>query len=362
MSEPIIVLADDLTGATELAGVALRFGFRAEVLTQAEGYRPATDRGRTVVCYDTDTRRLSAEEAAARTHALAAAISAAQPCLFKKTDSLLRGHPTAEIEALLRFPRWRRALLCPANPGRGRTIERGDYYVGGTPLAQSSLADDPEHPRTSSNVYALLGSPRSAIEVPDAASTDDLRKHASQITADTLPAGGAEFFAAMLRQQGHRERELTGPSLSAPWCLVCGSRTGWHQGRHREATANDIPCLLLDDFQPTVLAGELKSHGAVWLAIGEPAQQAPARYWLDLLASKVSQCVRAERIGTLFLEGGATARAVLDRCGWARFEAVGELAPGCVAMRASDPAAPLLVTKPGSYPWPDSLWQRRSPG
>lgn len=361
MTEPFIVLADDLTGATELAGVALRFGFRAQVLTSAEPSAAPQSEPDTVLCYDTDTRRLTAREAAARTLDFAGAFAAAHSNLYKKTDSLLRGHPAAEIEALLQLPHWHRALLCPANPGRGRTIQGGDYFVSGTLLTESSLADDPEHPRTSSNVYELLKSHDVRIEVPDVRSSDDLRGYASGLAQDVLPAGGAEFFAAFLGQRGHREQTLAPPDLPAPWCLVCGSRTGWQHGRQREAQAQGIACLPASSFELSTFRSELKKRGAVWLAIGEPATQAPASYWLELLSSRVAECVQAERIGTLFLEGGATARAVFDRCGWTQFDGVGELAPGCVAMRSDDPRAPLLVTKPGSYPWPESLWQGRGP-
>lgn len=362
MTKPIIVLADDLTGATELAGVALRFGFQAKVLTQAERDSHASAQQPTVLCYDTDTRRLTDQQAAKGVLAFASSLSSTDSILFKKTDSLLRGHPAAEIEALLGLSRWQRALLCPANPGRGRTIEGGNYYVNGTLLSQSPLADDPEHPRTSSNVYELLSEHDGhSIEVPDVASADDLLRHASRLTPSVLPAGGAEFFAAVVRKQGYQQQQLALAGLPKPWCFVCGSRTGWQQGREREAQAHGIPCLWASTLEPAAFQRELKTHGAVWLAIGEPAEQAPAAYWLDVLSSKVAQCIHAERVGTLFLEGGATARAILDRCGWRRFDAVGELAPGCVAMQTDDPTAPLLVTKPGSYPWPETLWLSRGP-
>jgi hypothetical protein len=287
--------------------------------------------------------------------------------LFKKTDSLLRGHPGTEIAALLQLPRWQRAILCPANPARGRTIDQGHYYVAGTRLTQSALADDPEYPRTTDDVYAMLQTADAAIAVPDVTSPDDLQTHASQLAAGVLPAGGAEFFAAILRQQANEPpSSRLPPLLPTPWCFVCGSRTGWQQGRLRSALDNRIPCHFVDTLDLQAFKRDVQETGAVWLAIGEPAQPAAAAAWLERLVTKVALCLETfcqagAEPGTLFLEGGATARAVFDRCGWSEFDVVGELEPGCVALRSSSASAPRLVAKPGSYPWPAHLWTSRSP-
>ena len=49
----ILVVADDLSGAAELAGIAFAHGLTAEVQTELQ---PRTDAQ--VICLDTDTRRL----------------------------------------------------------------------------------------------------------------------------------------------------------------------------------------------------------------------------------------------------------------------------------------------------------------
>ena len=128
------------SGAAELAGAALRYGLTAEVTTQP-GEPCAAD----VCCLDADTRRLPIDEAAAKTSQFAAALLAARPKLiFKKTDSLLRGHVAAEIDAILRQTGQPRALLCPANPGRGRIVRAGRYYVEDVPLDQTGSRSRPD--------------------------------------------------------------------------------------------------------------------------------------------------------------------------------------------------------------------------
>jgi len=70
----IVVIADDVTGAAELAGVALARGLRAEVQT---AFDPGSNAE--VVCVDTDTRLLPADEAAKRVAETARKIVAAKP-------------------------------------------------------------------------------------------------------------------------------------------------------------------------------------------------------------------------------------------------------------------------------------------
>ena len=61
----IVVIADDLSGAAELAGAALRHGLSAEVQTV---FFPDTNAD--VVCVDTDSRLLPPAEAARKVAAI----------------------------------------------------------------------------------------------------------------------------------------------------------------------------------------------------------------------------------------------------------------------------------------------------
>ena len=58
-SGPIAVIADDLTGAAEIGGVAVRYGLAAEVQT---AWTAASEIG--VIVIDADTRSLPPQEAA----------------------------------------------------------------------------------------------------------------------------------------------------------------------------------------------------------------------------------------------------------------------------------------------------------
>ena len=82
-----LVIADDLSGAAEIAGIGRRYGLPTKLARERPKFFPP---GLTVI--DTDSRSLPPEEAAA---AAARAVAGIDPTsfdlIFKKTDSVLRG-------------------------------------------------------------------------------------------------------------------------------------------------------------------------------------------------------------------------------------------------------------------------------
>src|SRR5882672_3582695 len=154
------VIADDLTGAAELGGIGLRYGLQAEVVLEGK-----CDREADLLCLDTDSRSCRANEAARRAAAAARKLRMAGAVwIYKKVDSVLRGNVLAEVSAIRQALGLHSALLVPANPGFGRVIRKGRYFVKGKPIDQTDFARDPEYPRRSSNVLKMLGVTK-ALEV-----------------------------------------------------------------------------------------------------------------------------------------------------------------------------------------------------
>jgi len=369
----IIVLADDLSGAAELAGIAFAHGLPAEVQRQFE---PAT--GAQLIAIDTDSRHLSVAAAADRVRSITAQVLTTEPAwIFKKVDSVLRGNVRAEIEAILETTGQSRALLIPANPSRGRVIRGGHYFIDGIPLGETHFAQDPEHPRRSSDVLALLG-PKSVgaadVMVPDVETQSQLEELAAQCDPTTLAAGGADFFSALLERraaQPIRGREsLSGASLlsatsttdkdsrplfaklTIPALLVCGSRAAW-PSRRKQCEAVGIPILAIasgfgtgpSDFQR--------------LLIGiDESERADSRLLLTLLARLTSYLIENFSPAALLAEGGATAAAIANEMDWLRFEIVAIAPAGVGVLQPLATDAPLFLIKPGSYPWPAQIWQQ----
>jgi len=131
----VVVIADDVSGAAELAAAALSHGLTAEVQTELDPTSTAN-----VICLDTETRSVAPERAAAIAGELAARIGALQPdWIFKKCDSVLRGPVLAEARAVASATGKTRLLIVPANPSRQRVVRNGKLFVQDQPLQATAL-------------------------------------------------------------------------------------------------------------------------------------------------------------------------------------------------------------------------------
>ncbi len=226
----LVVIADDITGAAEVAGVGLRHGLRV-ALDTAVTLIPSNVQLWVVAL---DTRSMQRDEAVAEiTKTVTKLTQLGVRRIFKKTDSVLRGHVVAELEAQMKMQGKNSVLLCPANPAGGRKIADGIYYVNDVPLHQTGFAKDPEFPATTSNVVELLENfdpqpPKGGynsggfciqmyscertgnviapfrglgVAVANASSAKDLEELALQVNDDAIPAGSAAFFEAWLMAQ-----------------------------------------------------------------------------------------------------------------------------------------------------------------
>ncbi|MEM5340326.1 four-carbon acid sugar kinase family protein [Paraburkholderia azotifigens] len=130
----ILIIADDLSGAADCAIGFASAGHRTVVTLEATR-TPAHD-GADTIAVDTDTRRLAPQDAAARTAAAYAEMSARGQRLYKKIDSTLRGNWAAEVAGLQ--PLAGMAIVAPAFPATGRTVRDGRVFVHGEPLEQTA--------------------------------------------------------------------------------------------------------------------------------------------------------------------------------------------------------------------------------
>ncbi|OYV31158.1 MAG: hypothetical protein B7Z81_13855, partial [Acidocella sp. 20-61-6] len=145
LSPAVLIIADDLTGAADSAVACATRGLSAVVRFDND----SSDACPEALSLDTDTRAMTARDAAAITAAVVARHGGAQDTLvFKKIDSTLRGHPGAEIAAALQARRSQRTtadaprgcvILAPAFPALGRTTVAGRQLLDGAPLEQTEL-------------------------------------------------------------------------------------------------------------------------------------------------------------------------------------------------------------------------------
>ncbi len=153
-------IADDFTGATDLANTLVKEGMRVvQVIGVPEPGIDYGDADAVVVALKSRTSPVAeAIEQSLQALAWLQAQGAGQ-VLFKYCstfDSTPDGNIGPVADALRKALRTEFALVCPAFPENGRTIYNGVLFVGELPLAESPMKDHPLTPMRDSNLMRLM--------------------------------------------------------------------------------------------------------------------------------------------------------------------------------------------------------------
>jgi len=360
----IFVLADDLTGAAELAGMAHALGLRTNLYTQ-----PVKDRDADVVVYNVDSRSLPLDQALKRT-ALFHETLHLQPgdLIYQKTDSVLRGYIAEELNLALKYLQLNRVIFLPANPSLHRTILNGLYYVNRVVLNETIFARDPEFPRTSARVGELLVGPlpvhsvtsissQSGILIPDAISTADVQNWAEQTKNDPFLAGAGDFFQEILTARLRRHLpNLPVPQPLIPFVFLAG--TSLHAGKHEiwGISRSDERLLEISDDHLNgvglielehLFTSILQKHAKVILAFPKQLERAyTALHLRTRMAEILRHLLNQTTVAEVFVEGGSTAQAMLED--WGTMWKVDAVYSRGVIRLLSDNVR--ISMKPGSYP------------
>jgi uncharacterized protein YgbK (DUF1537 family) len=154
------VIADDLTGATDVALMLTRAGMRTIQVMRAPDAATPLD-GADAVVVALKTRTIPAREAVAQSLAALDGLMArgATQILFKYCstfDSTDAGNIGPVADALMARLKTDLAIVCPAFPTNKRTIYLGTLFAGDVPLAESSMRDHPLTPMRDSNLVRVL--------------------------------------------------------------------------------------------------------------------------------------------------------------------------------------------------------------
>ncbi|MBP3849450.1 MAG: four-carbon acid sugar kinase family protein [Prevotella sp.] len=349
----MIVIADDITGAAEIAGIAFSKGQQVSLVC---GCDTATN-GTTVIA--TDTRSMSEAEAVAETRRIIShssfpfLIPHSSFLIFKKTDSALRGHVVAELEALMQATGYRCAVYLPANPSKGRIIKNGVYYINGKPIHETDFSFDPEFPaKTSVLRERFPDAEEKGIVMPDACSEEDIRYIIAQYNdEETLFAGAADLFSALLSPQVNPLTSHPSPLTSKDTLILCGSTQS--KALKLGIPVAPMPLEIYDGSSDLSLwdTEAYAKSGSLILTIPHTHRTGKevAVHLRSVMAEMACQLVGEQQPDHLIIEGGATAWATLQALGWKDFQIVRQIAPGIVQMRATN--GTLVTLKPGSYPW-----------
>jgi uncharacterized protein YgbK (DUF1537 family) len=137
----LIIVADDLTGAMDVAGPLAARGMSTWAVASVGGCTRATLPAAEVVSINADSRHLSEERAAQRVRSVVRdLIDPDCEILIKKIDSTLRGNVVVETLAMLEASGRSAAVVAPAFPRQGRTVVEGAVQVHGVALKDTNFA------------------------------------------------------------------------------------------------------------------------------------------------------------------------------------------------------------------------------
>ncbi|TWI85157.1 uncharacterized protein YgbK (DUF1537 family) [Lacibacter cauensis] len=361
----IAVIADDFTGAAELAGISLRYGLNVELCTADVAVTSAD-----VLIVSTDSRSLNKTAALEKTAEAIKQVLQLNPSLvYKKIDSVLRGYVLDELKVQMQLMQKSKAFILPANPFLNRTISNGTYYVQGTPISETGFANDPEFPVSSSFVKQILNDevevlqhndqlPATGFIVGEATTDADVQAWAAKMNDEFVLAGAGDFYTALLEQRFELKQQ-EGFQLKQPFLYVCGTAYENSVNYIKEVSERSEVVLYVGKEISTndgavteewwqqcrnVLAKEQKAIIAVKKE--ELPENASALTLRNNMAKLVAQVVEEQQIKELFLEGGSTATAILNELNIKKLSPLQELTRGVVRMKTNN----LYITvKPGSY-------------
>lgn len=123
----IIILADDLTGANDSAVHFAKNGFSTMVKVLNDGVGDIlTNNNNEVIAINTDTRSVSSQDAYTNIFEVTSLLQKTfTGLLYKKIDSILRGNPASELEAVMDAMNYDLAFVAPSFPDNNRMVNQG---------------------------------------------------------------------------------------------------------------------------------------------------------------------------------------------------------------------------------------------
>ncbi len=154
-------IADDNTGATDLASMLVAHGMRTIQIIGVPGEaEPAPDADAVVVALKSRTTPVQAAVAESLAAFAWLRSAGATQFFFKYCstfDSTDDGNIGPVAEALLDALGEDFTIACPAFPANGRTVYKGYLFVGDVLLSESGMRNHPLTPMTDANLVRVLG-------------------------------------------------------------------------------------------------------------------------------------------------------------------------------------------------------------
>jgi uncharacterized protein YgbK (DUF1537 family) len=412
MRRPVLgCIADDFTGATDLANHLVRGGMRVVQTIGVPGSGLEEEADAIVVALK--SRTIAADDAVAQSlHALRWLREQGVRQVYFKYCSTFDSTPAGNIgpvtDALMRAMGCDFTIACPAFPDNGRTVFKGHLFVGDELLHESGMRNHPLTPMTDSNLVrvlqaqttrkvglidyrtvaggaqavrehmAQLKSQGVEIAVVDATSNADLAAIGPAWAALPLLTAGSGIAQGLPQNFDVREGDVAAARLPAPQglrAIVSGScsqatnaqvRTFLDAGGEgfaldplQLADGVDVAGKALDWARPRL------AHGTVLVyATAEPdaVKAVQQKLGVDVAGALVESALAAiarglvaEGVGQLVVAGGETSGACVQTLGITRMRIGRQIAPGvpwCHSRSRLAPQGLHLALKSGNFGGP----------
>ncbi|WP_020575656.1 four-carbon acid sugar kinase family protein [Actinopolymorpha alba] len=386
MRATVAVVADDLTGAADTGVGFLQTGLATTVAWAEPSLDTALTARTDVLAIDTRTRASGPDSAEARTSEVVASLRAAGVrTLYKKADSILRGHLGPEVKAALTA--WEPgavAVVALAFPGTGRTTVGGRQHVDGAPLDKPPIHELLERSGIATrhldlravragDLAAAFGAVRATgirALVCDAANDGDLRaivRAGSLLDSPVVWVGSGGLAPALAANPALTGTPNGAPAPrpeangSAPILVAIGSASDVARAQAARVAAEGathvtIPAAALDGTNDTAgpafadeIASCLRRGDDVVVTLGA---ETGARGGDDAgLARRLGELLRpcAPLVGGLVATGGDTATGVLRAWHTSALRLVEEVEPGVPLAISVAPRPIPVVTKAGAF-------------
>ena len=399
-------IADDFTGATDLANTLVKGGMTAvQVIGVPTGPLPEADaiiialKSRTAPVGEAVTQSLAACEAL---------LAAGAKQIFWKYcstfDSTDQGNIGPVADALLKRLGSGFALACPAFPTNGRTIYLGHLFVGNALLNESGMENHPLTPMTDANLVRVLGRqtdgavglvPFTTVEQGAAATRQAMMRLAEQGRRYAIVDAVTDQHLLAIGEAAAQHALITGgsgvamglpenfrragllpmrgdaaslPPMQGMAAVVAGSCSRATLGQIGLAR-DHVPVLELDALAtPDAaalaaqalewVAGKLAADRPVVIAASAPPEKVAALQaklgrdaagaLIEAAMAVIAEGLVARGVGRLVVAGGETSGAVVQRLGVTALRIGPEIDPG-VPWTFAEPRGLHLALKSGNF-------------
>ncbi len=350
----LLILADDLTGALDTGIQFVAAGASTRVVLDPHYDLRQVDPDVQVLVVDTESRHIAQEDAADLIRGIVRqAVELSVSCIYKKTDSALRGNVGAELGAALEASGADQLHFIPAYPKTKRTTKNGTHYIDGIPVGESVFRNDPFNPVLCSRVADVLsegsGLPMISvkkeepagdfpgIQIYDAETDADILERSRELQAKGklfLLAGCAGFASVLSELMELRSKPAEALELPGAFLMACGSVNPITREQVKEAVESGR-----FRYFPIPPEESLTPH---WFTAKEKGQ-AQVQEWADYLA-RGEKCI----LDTNDIPDRITALEYAQQQGWTledvRYQIPVAMGEALRALLEKDVEATLMVT------------------